>query len=207
MTKTLLFILQVFLSINFTNSQCLSKNDIFNSDKLFLYENKVYDITGYSHPGGKSTLLLTVGQDLAPFLQSKAYDFHLKKNSFFSDLSKMFVANICDSTTSTTSSSSPSESSSTPSASSSTPSSSISTTPSSSISTTPSSTTSSISTTPSITSSLPISDTTQFTITSTFEDSKVTSEFEAGSYSLSQKQIPLQMFNLFAIFFIILIIM
>ena len=90
MTKTLLFILQVFLSINFTNSQCLSKNDIFNSDKLFLYENKVYDITGYSHPGGKSTLLLTVGQDLAPFLQSKAYDFHLKKNTWKSLPSYMF---------------------------------------------------------------------------------------------------------------------
>jgi len=73
---------------------CFTENDVINSDKLFMYQGNVYDITGYKHPGGKSDLLKTVGQDLDIFFKNPKYKFHVRKSSVTNDLKSMYVGNL-----------------------------------------------------------------------------------------------------------------
>jgi hypothetical protein len=73
---------------------CFTENDVINSDKLFMYQGNVYDITGYKHPSGKSDLLKTVGQDLEVFFKNPKYKFHVGKSSVINDLKNMYVGKL-----------------------------------------------------------------------------------------------------------------
>ena len=88
-----MFKLSSFIILNlFTNSfgnQCFTSSDVSNSDKLFSYKGKIYDITGYSHPGGNSDLKKTIGDDLELYVNDNDYDFHLTSNDFTKDLKDM----------------------------------------------------------------------------------------------------------------------
>jgi hypothetical protein len=94
-----IFILSLLFSSSL--SKCFNVTDIRNSDSLFSYKNNVYDITGYSHPGGMSTIQKTVGMELEPFMQMTKYKFHLDKKQFYTDLEGIFVGELCSYTTTT----------------------------------------------------------------------------------------------------------
>ena len=85
-----------------TSQKCFINSDITNSQKLFTYAENVYDITGYSHPGGSTTLKKTVGDKLEDYVTLPKYDFHLTSNKFKSDLKKMYVGVLKDTCTQTT---------------------------------------------------------------------------------------------------------
>lgn len=96
--------LTLFSLISSIYCNCFTENDVINSNKLFMYKGNVYDITGYKHPGGKSDLLKTIGQDLDVFLKNPKYKFHVGKRSFVNDLKDMYVgklSDICDITPNT----------------------------------------------------------------------------------------------------------
>ena len=88
------------------NAVCFNLDTINTSKSLFTYNNNVYDITNYKHPGG-SIIKKTIGTDLNTFLLIKKYKFHLKSKDFYKDLDKILVGNICDSTTPTYTSTTP----------------------------------------------------------------------------------------------------
>lgn len=77
--------------------KCFEKVDVVNSNNLFFYQNNVYDITGYDHPGGLKKLQQTIGQDLENYVTKSAYDFHLTSKSFKKDLSDIYVGILKDS--------------------------------------------------------------------------------------------------------------
>jgi hypothetical protein len=90
--------LLIFLSILSTglSLDCYTKSDVQNSDHLFWYKNYVYDIDSYNHPGGKSDLLKTIGQDLEIYFNMYKYDFHEGKKSVIKDLEDMLVGELKD---------------------------------------------------------------------------------------------------------------
>jgi hypothetical protein len=92
-----------FISLLITSSlaKCFTNYDIINSNVLFTYKNNVYDITGFSHPGGKSNLKKTIGKDLEPFIKNPKYKFHLNKDEFYKDLEKIYIGTLCNTTTPT----------------------------------------------------------------------------------------------------------
>ena len=100
MFKLLSFII-LFLTTN-TYAKCFTETDITNSSKLFSYKGKVYDITGYSHPGGSSTLKKTIGKPLEDYVNENDYSFHLTSNSFKKDLVDMYIGDNCTTTEPTT---------------------------------------------------------------------------------------------------------
>jgi len=87
----------LFLTTN-TYAKCFTETDITNSSKLFSYKGKVYDITGYSHPGGSSTLKKTIGKPLEDYVNENDYSFHLTSNSFKKDLVDMYIGDNCTTT-------------------------------------------------------------------------------------------------------------
>jgi len=125
----LLLLSGTFIVKIFGQQQCFSLQDVQSSKSLFVYNNNVYDLTNYNHPGGQASLNPLRGNMLSNFVNQNNYSFHLFSNKFYSDLGKMLKGKICVSTTTTTTSSSssapssPSSSSSAPSSSSSAPSS------------------------------------------------------------------------------------
>jgi hypothetical protein len=94
-------ILLIITACHNTFAKCFISSDITNSSKLFSYKGKVYDITGYSHPGGKSDLLKTVGEQLETYVNTNNYDFHLSSSKFKSDLKNMYVGDLVDNCTTT----------------------------------------------------------------------------------------------------------
>ena len=104
MFKLSSFIILIYSTYSFAQ-KCFTTTDIFNSDNLFSYKGKVYDITNYSHPGGQNTLKMTIGQPLEQFVNMNKYDFHLNSNKFTNDLKNMYIGilsnncNIPDTTT------------------------------------------------------------------------------------------------------------
>ena len=89
------FLLFFSISSVFGNN-CFTQNDVLNSNKLFSYKNNVYDITGYSHPSGKSDLLKTVSNDLSVFFIQSKYKFHVGRSNVNNDLKKMLVGSLKD---------------------------------------------------------------------------------------------------------------
>ena len=77
-------------------TNCFTPTDISNSDKLFSYKGKVYDSTGYNHPGGKNDIKKLIGNDLEDFVDSNSESFHLNSSKFYSDLDdEQMLINSC----------------------------------------------------------------------------------------------------------------
>jgi cytochrome b involved in lipid metabolism len=67
-----------------TAANCIDAEGFANSGSQFLYLNKVYDATGFSHPGGFSKLKQAFGNDVAAIWPrrhstNKHVQKHLKK--------------------------------------------------------------------------------------------------------------------------------
>ena len=92
MLKKITMVIVAILS--FTSNACITTQEIENSNTLYSYQNKVYDITGYSHPGGKSTLKKAVGIDIEDMIK-KSYKFHLKSKDFQKDLDDTYKDDLC----------------------------------------------------------------------------------------------------------------
>jgi hypothetical protein len=90
-SKILYLLSSILLFYNIHADTCYTKNDVVNSKTLFTYQGNVYDITGYKHPAGKSTLLKPVGGALEEWLDLPKYDFHYSKNSFKNDMKDLLV--------------------------------------------------------------------------------------------------------------------
>lgn len=89
--KNILFIIH---SVN----ACFTLNDIHQNGYTY-YNNKVYDISSYKHPGGSKTLSKAIGNDLSPFFNNNKYDFHLSASSnTFPDLKKLYIGDLCGNT-------------------------------------------------------------------------------------------------------------
>ena len=102
MLKTLIF-LSMYLVATFADT-CFTKEQIVGSNKLFTYKGKVYDTTGYKHPGGQNDIKKLVGNDLSDFVNSKLESFHLDSSRFYKQLDDMYIGelqNLCPSTTDT----------------------------------------------------------------------------------------------------------
>jgi len=89
----------LFLTKSVFADNCFTPIDVSNSSKLFSYKGKVYDITGYSHPGGSSTLKKTIGKPLEDYVNENDYRFHLSSNSFKKDMIDMYVGVLSDNCT------------------------------------------------------------------------------------------------------------
>jgi hypothetical protein len=91
-------LLNIFYFINNSFAvNCYVNNDVITSNILFSYKGKVYDSTGYKHPGGKNDINRLIGNDLETFVNENKYSFHLKSSEFTSDLLKMYVGDLKDS--------------------------------------------------------------------------------------------------------------
>ena len=100
MLKTLIF-LSMYLVATFADT-CFTKDQIDGSNKLFTYKGKVYDTTGYKHPGGQNDIKKLVGNDLSDFVNSKLESFHLDSSRFYKQLDDMYVGELQNSCPSTT---------------------------------------------------------------------------------------------------------
>jgi hypothetical protein len=100
----ILVLLTTYLVTSFATT-CFTQNQIQGSDILFTYKGKVYDTTGYRHPGGQNDIKKLVGHDLSEFVNSKSESFHLDSSRFYSQLNDMYVGNLqstCPGITTTT---------------------------------------------------------------------------------------------------------
>lgn len=103
MFKTLV-LLTTYLVTTFATT-CFTQNQIQDSDILFTYKGKVYDTTGYRHPGGQNDIKRLVGHDLSEFVNSNSESFHLNSSRFYNQLNDMYVGNLqstCPGITTTT---------------------------------------------------------------------------------------------------------
>jgi len=73
--------------------KCFTKEDVKN-EGLVSYENRVYDITNYNHPGGQDILLLCKGKDLENFFNIPEYSFHKNSRMTISDLNRIYVGTL-----------------------------------------------------------------------------------------------------------------
>jgi NAD(P)H-flavin reductase len=73
--------------------KCFTKEDVKNQG-LVSYENKVYDITNYYHPGGQELLMLCKGKALEDFFNDPAYSFHKNSRMTISDLNRIYVGTL-----------------------------------------------------------------------------------------------------------------
>jgi hypothetical protein len=89
MFKTLV-LLTTYLVTSFATT-CFTQNQIQGSDILYTYKGKVYDSTGYRHPGGQNDIKKLVGYDLSEFVNSKSESFHLDSSRFYSQLDDMYI--------------------------------------------------------------------------------------------------------------------
>lgn len=93
MFKYLLLFSNLFFGYGF---KCFTPADVFKNG-LVSFENKVYDISKYNHPGGQSYLKRCIGKPLEPFFYSNSYYFHLQSYSNTrADLSNIFVGKLSD---------------------------------------------------------------------------------------------------------------
>jgi len=81
---------------------CFTKYQIDGSDKLFTYKGKVYDTTGYKHPGGQNDIKKLVGNDLSDFVNSNSESFHLDSSRFYKQLDDMYIGELQNSCSPTT---------------------------------------------------------------------------------------------------------
>ena len=83
-----------FLIFTTTLSQtCYTPYDIIQKN-LVSYQNKVYDISKYNHPGGKELLLLSVGKPLEEYFNTDRYYFHITSSQVRRDLENLYVGNL-----------------------------------------------------------------------------------------------------------------
>lgn len=91
-------ILKIFISLFLYINTCISQNCYTTKDVidkgLVSYENKVYDIKNYIHPGGQRTLLLSKGKNLEEFFNMDEYKFHTISPIVTKDLEKIYIGNL-----------------------------------------------------------------------------------------------------------------
>jgi hypothetical protein len=90
----------IIVPVQVFSETCFTQQQIHTSASLFTYKGNVYDASNYNHPGGKSKLRLTIGNSLENFVNLPKYDFHLTRNKFTSDLTKMLKGILCEQPTS-----------------------------------------------------------------------------------------------------------
>ena len=93
-----IFTLIMILVNTVISKNCFTQEDIFNKG-LVSYENKVYDIDNYIHPGGMRTLLLSKGKSLEEFFNQQEYSFHKISDIVVKDLEKIYIGvvnNTCN---------------------------------------------------------------------------------------------------------------
>ena len=97
----------IFLLLNnivFSYQNCYTPTDVSNKG-LVSYDNKVYDIQNYIHPGGQEILYQSIGKPLEEFFYMDQYKFHITSNLVVEQLKDIYVgdlyqscANITDNT-------------------------------------------------------------------------------------------------------------
>lgn len=81
-----------FISLSFSQN-CYTPKDL--SNKGFVsYQNKVYDIKNYVHPGGQDLLLLSLGKPLEEYFNMNKYRFHVESNQVAKDLRRLYTGNL-----------------------------------------------------------------------------------------------------------------
>lgn len=90
----ILFCFNIFTTI-VSSQNCYTQNDIIKND-FVSYENKVYDIKNYIHPGGQRTLFLSSGKDLEQFFIMDQYKFHIGSSFVKKDLEKIYIGDLYD---------------------------------------------------------------------------------------------------------------
>jgi len=81
-----------FISLSFSQN-CYTPKDLSNKG-LVSYQNKVYDIKNYVHPGGQDFLLLSVGKPLEEYFNMNKYSFHIASNQVAKDLQQLYIGNL-----------------------------------------------------------------------------------------------------------------
>ena len=84
----------IFLCVNICFSQNCFKD--VSEKGLVSYQNKVYNIKNYKHPGGQDTLILSVGKPLEDFFNLNNYKFHITSNLVKKDLETLYIGNLCN---------------------------------------------------------------------------------------------------------------
>ena len=79
-----------------TGLNCYTSKDII-TEGLVSYQNKVYDIENYKHPGGKNTLLLCKVKPLEDFFKMDEYSFHVTSELTTEHLKKIYVGELRES--------------------------------------------------------------------------------------------------------------
>jgi predicted ferric reductase len=88
LTIIFLTFINPILSIN-----CYTPVDVSNKG-LVSYQNKVYDIKDYIHPGGQDTLNLAIGKPLETFFNMPNYRFHINSKATERDLKDHYVGDL-----------------------------------------------------------------------------------------------------------------
>ena len=85
----ILYYFNIFISVN-SFQNCYTPLDVMNKG-LVSYQNKVYDIKNYIHPGGQDTLFLSTGKPLEDFFNMDRYNFHINSPLVTKDLENIYV--------------------------------------------------------------------------------------------------------------------
>ena len=95
MLKTITKILcyfNIFISVN-SFQNCYTPLDVMNKG-LVSYQNKVYDIENYIHPGDQDTLFLSAGKPLEDFFNMDRYNFHINSPLVMKDLENIYIGDL-----------------------------------------------------------------------------------------------------------------
>lgn len=95
MLKTITKILcyfNIFISVN-SFQNCYTPLDVMNKG-LVSYQNKVYDIENYIHPGDQDTLFLSAGKPLEDFFNMNRYNFHINSPLVMKDLENIYIGDL-----------------------------------------------------------------------------------------------------------------
>lgn len=93
MLKLLNLLLYGYASCIF-GQNCILQQDI-NNNQYTTYQNKVYDISKYQHPGGQTLLFKAKGKTLEEFFYKDQYKFHIKDAQTIKDLESIYIGDVC----------------------------------------------------------------------------------------------------------------
>jgi len=76
-------------------SSCFTNQTIIDYQYI-TYQNNVYNISTYIHPGGQSLLNMALGKNLDYFFNMPKYNFHITSSTASNDLNALYIGQLCN---------------------------------------------------------------------------------------------------------------
>ena len=76
-------------------SSCFTNQTVIDY-QYTTYQNNVYNISTYIHPGGQLLLSMSYGKNLEYFFNIPKYNFHTTSKTVINDLDTLYIGQLCN---------------------------------------------------------------------------------------------------------------